>query len=74
MEIPSGLWRIISGLQICGLDCKPVGALYVLVVMICELFPDNIDDNFMELTYANVFFALDAVLQVDSHPDLDGDR
>jgi hypothetical protein len=28
----------------------------------------------MELTYAYVFFALDAVLQVDSHADLDGDR
>jgi hypothetical protein len=28
----------------------------------------------VELTDAYVFFALDAVLQVDSHADLDGDR
>ncbi len=42
--------------------------------MICEFLPYDIDDNFVKLTHADAFFALDAVLQVDSHADLDGDR
>jgi len=45
----------------------------MFVVMVCELFSNNIDDNFMQIPYVDVFFALDAVLQVKSHARLNGD-
>jgi hypothetical protein len=47
MEIPQGVWRTIPCIQVCGLNSKSVRTLYMLIVMIRELFLNYINYDFV---------------------------